>query len=129
MGFDISKRDLTEIAEAGYEFELLLPGSGEKTDAFVKVRGDQSKIVKNYTRKKYDEIGVRSKRKTPVTLEEAEEFAVEGAVIRIISWRGIEEDGKEVPFTVENATRILSKHSWIREQIQEAASEQLNFLG
>ena len=132
MGFDLSKKNLAEIAEAGYEFELRIPGSNEKTGAFVKVRGDQSKIVKAYIRKKFDEVNTRnnSKRKgNDITLEEAEEMAVEAAVVRIIDWKGIEEDGKPVPFTKENATRILTEHSWIREQVQEEASEQLNFLG
>lgn len=132
MGFDLNKKNLSEIAEVGYEFELRLPGSNEKTGAFIKVRGDQSKVVKAYIRKKFDEINVRnnSKRKgNDVTLEEAEEMAVESAVVRIIDWKGIEEDGKAIPFTKENATRILSEHSWIREQIQEEASQQLNFLG
>jgi len=132
MGFDLKKKNLSEIAEAGYEFELRLPGSNEKTGAFVTVRGDQSKVVKAYIRKKFDEIQTRnnSKRKgNDVTLEEAEEMAVEAAVVRIIDWNGIEEDGKPVPFTKENATRLLTEHSWIREQIQEEASEQLNFLG
>ena len=138
MGFDLNKKNLSEIAEAGYEFELRIPKSNEKTGAFVTVRGDQSKIVKAHIRKKFDEIQVReanNKRKgkagevPPMTLEEYEEDAIKEAVVRIISWKGIEEDGKPVPFTKENAVRILSEHSWIREQIQEEASEQLNFLG
>lgn len=131
MGFDLSKKNLSEIAETGFEFELRLPGSGEKTGAFIKVRGDQSKIVKNYQRKKFDEMQARqrSKRKNDdITLEEAEDMAVESAVVRIISWKGIEEGGKEVPFSKEAATRILTEHSWIREAVQEVASEQVNFL-
>lgn len=131
MGFDLSKKNLSEIAETGFEFELRLPGSGEKTGAFIKVRGDQSKIVKTYQRKKFDEMQARqrSKRKNDdITLEEAEDMAVESAVVRIISWKGIEEGGKEVPFSKDAATRILTEHSWIREAVQEVASEQVNFL-
>ena len=48
-------------------------------------------------------------------------------MVRIIDWKGILEDGAEVPFTKENATRILTEHSFIREQVMEAAGDLLNF--
>ena len=55
------------------------------------------------------------------------ELAVEAAVIRVIDWRGLSEGGKELPFSKENAERILAKHEWIREQIQEEAGQVVNF--
>jgi hypothetical protein len=136
MSLDLSKKNLSEIAEAGHEFELRLPGSKEKTGAFIKVRGEQSKVVKSYTRKTIEGLQAKNSRKRKgdndafdLSMEEAEEMAVEAAVVRIIDWRGIELEGKAVPFSKENAIRILTEHSWIREQVQDEASEQLNFLG
>jgi hypothetical protein len=130
---DLKVQNLTEISEAGYEFELTLPGSGERTGAFVKVRGEQSKTARAYARKKYaeyrqrEQVAKRKGREDEMSLEDAEDMAVETAVIRIISWRGVGEDGKEVPFTKDNAERILKENSWIREQVLENSNDLLNF--
>jgi hypothetical protein len=134
MTFDLKNHNYTEIAEAGYEFELKLPGTGEGTGAFITVRGDQSKTVKAFGRKKYSEFKLReqqAKRRgkdvEDMTLEEAEELSIESAVVRIITWKNISENGKDVPFTKENAERILKEYPFIKDQILEEAGSLLNF--
>lgn len=134
MSFDLSKNNFAEVAEAGFEFELKLPGTGEGTGAFITIRGDQSKTVKAYARKKYAEFKLkeqqakrRGKEADDMTLDEAEELAIESAIVRVISWKGIAENGKDVPFTQENAERIFKEHPWIREAVTEESSQLLNF--
>lgn len=136
MALDLTKNDLSAKAEIGYEFELKLPDSEEDSGAFVTVRGAESKSVKAYQRLKFKEYQARNnaakKRNKDVddfSIDEAEELAVEAAVGRIKDWTGISESGKDVPFTKENATRILTEHSWIREQIMEASNDLINFQG
>lgn len=131
--FDLSKKNFSEAAEAGYTFELKLP-TGEATGAFITVRGEQSKVVKQYGRKKFSEMQMkeqaarrRGKDAETMTLEEAEELAIETAIVRLIGWKGISDAGKEVPFTKEAAAEILREHSWIREQIMQESNELLNF--
>lgn len=131
---DLSKTNLSKAAETGYEFELRIPGTLEATGAFVTVRGDQSPTVKTYGKRKYQEFKMkeqaakrRGKEVEDLTLDEAEDLAVESAIVRIISWKGITEGGKEVAFTKENAERILKEHTWIREQVMEESSQLLNF--
>lgn len=134
MSLDLAVKNLAATSEAGYEFELLYPGSDEPTGAFVTVRGAQSPKVKAYARKKYSEFRLkeqqarrRGKDVEEMTLDDAEDLAIEGAIVRIISWRGIAESGVDVPFNAENAARILKEHSWIREQVQEQSDTLLNF--
>ncbi len=134
MSFDLTKNNYGEVAEAGYEFELKLPGTGEGTGAFITVRGDQSKTVKAYARKKYAEFKLkeqqarrRGKDPEDMTLEEAEELAVEAAIVRVITWKGIDESGKAVAFTKDTASRIFMEHPWIRDQVMEESSQILNF--
>jgi hypothetical protein len=134
MAFDLAKHNYTEIAEEGYKFELKLPGTGEGTGVFITVRGDQSKTVKAFGRKKYSEFKLREqqakrrgKEVDDMTLEEAEELSIESAVVRVIAWENITENGKEVLFTKENAERIFKEHSWIKDQVMEEAGQLLNF--
>jgi len=130
---DLKVKNLSETSEAGYEFELTYPGSGERTGAFIKVRGAESKIARAYTRKKYLEyrqkeiMAKRKGREEEMSLEDAEDMAIESCITRIISWRGLGEAGAEVSFNKENAERILREHSWIRTQIMEESEQLLNF--
>jgi len=134
MSFDLNKNNFADAAEAGYEFELLLPGTQEPTGAFITVRGDQSKTVKAYARKKYAEFRLReqqAKRRgkdvEDMTIEEAEELSIEAAIVRVIGWRGISEGKTEVAFSKENAARIFAAHSWIKDAVMEESSQLLNF--
>lgn len=134
MSLDLAKTNLSEAADAGYEFEIKLPGSGEGTGAFITVRGEMSKTVKAYARQKFREFQLkeqqakrRGKANEDLTLEEAEDLAIETAIVRVIGWRGITENGKEVAFSKENADRIFREHSWIREQVMEESGQLLNF--
>jgi hypothetical protein len=133
-GFDLAKKNLGVIAEAGFEFELKLPGSEEPTGAFITVRGDMSKTVRSHARTRVNEFQTKAriaKKKRQdiddLTLDEIEEMSIEDCVVRVITWKGFLDDGKEVPFTRENAERVLKEHSWIREQIMEVATEVTNF--
>lgn len=135
MGFDLSKNDLSKLSEVGYEFELTLPEVRTPTGAFVTVRGVNSPSVKAFGRKKFAEMQMQeqiAKRKgrevEPMTIEDAEDLATETALIRLITWKGIEEDGKELKFSAESAKRILKEHSWIREQILSESDNLSNFL-
>jgi hypothetical protein len=62
-----------------------------------------------------------------MTLEEAEELSIESAIVRVIGWKNITENGKEVAFTKENAERIFKEYSWIKDQVMEESGQLLNF--
>ena len=131
--FDLTKNNVGVANEAGYEFELTIPGTGEKTGAFVKVRGEQSPVVKAFSKRKYTEYKLkqdaakRRNKEYELDLDEAEEISIEAAIVRIISWKGLSEGKVEVPFTKENAERILKEHDWIKDQVMEESSQALNF--
>jgi hypothetical protein len=130
---DLKVKNLSEISEAGHEFELTYPGSGERTGAFIKVRGSESKVARAYARKKYTEykqrevMAKRKGRDEEMSLEDAEDMAIESCITRVISWRGLGEEKVEIPFTKENAERVLREHSWIRTQIMDESDQLLNF--
>ena len=134
MAFDIVKTNLAEKAELGYEFEVKLP-DGSPTDFYITVRGTQSPKVKAYSKKVFNQLQVKeqqAKRKgkqdQPVDLDEAEETLIKSAVARIVTWKGLEEDGKEVKPTEENFKRIMREQDWIRSQVLEEADIAANFI-
>ena len=134
MALNLSVLNVSEVSESGIEIELVHPATGEGLDAWVRVRGKDSRTVQNHARKVVNDMQKREKiakgknKDADMSIEELEMLAVERAVIRIISWRGIEEDGQPVPFTVENATRILKDNPWIREQVLENSDDLTGFF-
>ncbi len=134
MALNLSVLNVSEVSESGIDIELVHPATGEGLDAWVRVRGKDSRTVQNHARKVMNDMQKREKiakgknKDADMSIEELEMLAVERAVIRIISWRGIEEDGQPVPFTVENATRILKDNPWIREQVLENSDDLTGFF-
>ena len=134
MALNLSVLNVSEVSESGIEIEFVHPATGEGLDAWVRVRGKDSRTVQNHARKVVNDMQKREKiakgknKDADMSIEELEMLAVERAVVRIISWRGIEEDGQPVPFTVENATRVLKDNPWIREQVLENSDDLTGFF-
>jgi hypothetical protein len=134
MALNLSVLNVSEVSESGIDIELVHPATGEGLDAWVRVRGKDSRTVQNHARKVVNDMQKREKiakgknKDADMSIEELEMLAVERAVIRIISWRDIEEDGQPVPFTVENATRVLKDNPWIREQVLENSDDLTGFF-
>ena len=150
---DIYEKILADLQSAGnageyytpravtqFMVDILDPQLGESvldpacgTGGFLTVRGEKSKIVQQHARKIVTEMQKREKiakgkgKDVDLNIEELEDLSVDRAVVRIISWRGISEDGEDIPFTKENAARILKEHSWIKEAVFENSDELLNF--
>ena len=132
MAFDIVKQDFSVTSEAGYTFNLILP-TGEDSGAKLTVIGELSKTVKAFARKSLNEFRQRqqiAKRKgkdEELSIEELEDLAVEQALVRLVGWTGVTENGKEVPFSKDKAREVLKAHSWIREAVMLEAEDVTNF--
>lgn len=134
MAFDIKKTNLAEQAETGYEFEVKLP-DGTSTDFYITVRGNLSPKMKKYSKDLFNKMQMkdiqnkkRNKGEQPIDLDEAEQTLVESASVRIVTWRGLEEDGKVVEPTPENFKRIMLEQDWIRAQVLEQSDDASNFI-
>lgn len=132
MAFDLKLTNLAEIAETGYKFEVKLP-DGDSTGFYITVRGDQSPKVKAYAKRQFSQLQAKervAKRKgkeVDYDFEDYEEMAIENAALRVVTWEGLLEDGKEVKPTEENIKRIMAEQDWIRAQVLEEASIAANF--
>jgi len=62
-----------------------------------------------------------------MSLDEAEELAVESALVRLVAWAGIKENGVDVVFSKDKAAEVLKAHPWIREAIVQEASDVTSF--
>jgi hypothetical protein len=133
MSFDLKKNDPTKSAEVGYEFDVVMP-DGTITDIKIKVRGALSKVVKDFYRNTFSQMQVkeqaakkRGKEPEPMSLQESEDFAIQSSALRVISWSGIAEDGKEVPYSKDECLRIMKDYPFLREAVTQESEQVLNF--
>lgn len=132
---NLKEKNLSTLAEAGYEFELIVPGEVEGSGAFITVRGAESKIARAQQRKRFKENQMKEEKarrlgkEVKFELEELEDLATETAVTRVINWRGIvlDETSGELFFTPENAVQVFTDHPWIREAVLKESNEIDNF--
>lgn len=131
---DLNQLNLTEQGEAGFTLQLLHPIDRNELEGMtIRIRGDKSKTVEAFERKRIKELQKREKmlkgksKDTDFTVEELEDMAVEAAVVRIMGWTGMKEDGEDLNFSAENAAYLMRKFAWMREQVREAAEDLDNF--
>ncbi len=102
------------------------PVTGEKTDAWVKVAGPDSKLAKQ--RRAQIQRLFRGKRNiSDIDIDTLEKEALETRVALTLDWGNIELD-KPLKCTEENARKVYSEYPWIAEQIDAFQGDRANFF-
>lgn len=129
---ELNNVNLAAQAAVGYNLELVHPATGDKLGGVITVRGDESREVQSYNRKRFMELQKRERmnkgKNTDYTLNEIEEIGVESATVRVMSWKNITKDGIDLEFNKENAEMLFRDYPWIRKQVMEAAEDLSLFL-
>lgn len=139
---DISKINIIKAATDGLDVEIVNPATGDKTDLIIKVTGamstnykddmvlllaeiedfkEQNKLPDNATRKQKAELDIKFNKFD-------EEITAKFLAKYTIGWSGMEENGKKVAFSKEEAERIYLEYPIIRGQIQRAMMDISNFI-
>lgn len=129
---EITNFNLAAQAAVGYNLELVHPATGDKLGGVIIIRGDESREVQNYNRRRFQELQKRERmnkgKDTSYTLAEIEEIGIESAITRVIGWKNIKKDGIELDYNKENAEMVFRDYPWIRNQVMEAAQDLTLFL-
>ncbi len=125
---DLSQFDgLAQAQEEGIDVSILHPKTGESLGITIKVAGPDSDRQKKARRAVQTERLNMSRNKRP-TVPELEADGLKVTVASIISWDGVIENGQAVVLTAENATSILTKYPFIREQLDSAVGDRAGFI-
>ena len=115
MGFDIRKIDTKAAAEKGLTFDLMWQDA--PVDIQISVVGAGSAAYKKHKAIADAKESNAIKRNKPLTDDEKNDLYVTLAAHCTTGWKGMILDGKEVPFTVENAVKIYTDFPWIGTQV------------
>ena len=125
---ELSKLNLGAAADEGYDLVLQHPINGDDLDGVIRVRGDKSRQIQAFSRKRVNELQRRERmlkgkgKDENLSIEELEAMHIESGIARVISWKNNKKDGEELPFTKENAETVFKDYPWILEQVLEASS-------
>ncbi len=127
MNIDLSSLDAAIAAqEEGEILTIRHPYTGEETDAKIRVASSESERVKSAIRPFYNKF--YQKREAKRKIEDLEELIKIQVAASIISWTGIEINGKPFEYSSKNAHFLIDKYPGFLEQIKEFSEERDSFL-
>lgn len=138
MSFDLASLNTTKLSDEGVSFELrntitdgevILDKEGKPLTITVLGKdGDKlAKIFRKYNNKK--KVAGSYKKDSDFTEEEKEDFAYKMYAEATVAWSSnIEENGKPLSFSIENAVHLYKTYPWIFEQVIDFISDRESFL-
>ena len=126
MTFDLAKLDTAKVAEEGAELRVAHPTTGEDLGITITLIGTDSKTFRDIS--KIRATMALKKKTREIDLDQNESDAVELLAKCTKGWSGITENGKDIPFSYDNAVQLYTKYLWLREQIDRFMADRSNFL-
>jgi hypothetical protein len=129
---DLAKLNLTEHANQGATMEVFHPITNEKlldnngypvtitmlgADS-TKMRQAMSDRAKRQLSKKQQQIQ---------SIDDAEKLSAELLATITIAWSGMTENGESIECNAENAVRLYTQYSWLRQQVDAFTTDRANF--
>ncbi len=133
MGFDLNNLSTAKKSDEGSVLEVLHPVNDTKLGIKITVVGQDSTIYRSFINKQANSLRQKimpGRGFMPSSVEKDQEQATNLLVTCTLGWEGIDLDGKEYPFTKENAKALYSNSGffWLREQVDKFIADRANFL-
>lgn len=121
---DLSNYDLTADAEKGFTINVYDPVTLEPSDIDIDIIGAESTAYRVAKSNGLRDVAKRTQNGENVDtdIEEAKIYAT-----CITGWKNLALDGAELEFTLENATKVLIRFAWLRDQVAAAVEKRANF--
>jgi hypothetical protein len=122
---DIAQLEMNDT----FGVNIVLP-DGTETDMVVDVYGIDSPQYKKASLARQNKAlkGMKRGKQKDATAEEIEDRGFEVLVSCTAGWSGFESGGKPLEFNDENVDNVYRKFSFIKEQVDEAISNRVNFM-
>lgn len=112
--------DVIGAAEKGFTYIMKDRDGVEDETTTVDVLGVGSRVHKQAMKKIEDQEAIFAKRGKTMPTEQSDELYIEMLAKCTRGWKNIEEDGKQVEFSYDNAIRMYTEYPALRVQVLEA---------
>jgi len=116
---DFKKYDTIAAAEKGFTY-ILKDFDDVEQDASVDVLGVGSRVHKQAQQKIDNQMAIFEKRGKKMDEDHSNELYIEMLAKCTKGWKNIEEDGKPVEFSYDNAVRMYTDYPFLRNQVLSA---------
>lgn len=117
---EFSQLVTADAHEAGAEMEILHPATGEKTGAFLLIRGIDSRTFRAAS-------SVFNKKRLEKDAD-IDALSLDLTVAVTVGWRGIKQDGADILFTKDALRSLLENSPAIRQQVDSWFTSRRNFM-
>lgn len=124
---DFRNYDTIKAAEKGFTY-ILKDFDGIEEDASVDVVGIGSRIHKQAMKKIEDQENIFARKGKTMPTEQSDDLYIEMLAKCTKGWKNIEEDGKPVEFSYDNAVRMYTDYPFLRKQVLEAIHDLRSML-
>jgi hypothetical protein len=126
---DLAQFDTSKTSEKGTELVVINPATFEETDIKIILAGTDSSYYRNQIKARAEEqLSKGQKKQTTIDIEKSEREGCQLLAACTLGWSGIEENGKAIEFTYENAVDLYTRHKWLREQVDRFVGDRANFF-
>lgn len=115
-------------ADAGAEMVVVDPGTGEPTDAVIRLAGADSQAWRRANHELATRLLKSSRGKIDKAFDEREANTAEMLASVTLGWQNIEEMGKELVYTPEAAKKLYLVYPWLAEQADNFIGNRANFF-
>ena len=130
---DLAAIDTVKGSNEGFDVRIFHPGTNEDLDITISVLGKDSDAFQKVSRAqnkkrmaKMQKGGFRNV--SPVPIEEIEQDGIALLAACTTGWTGVIIEGKEIPFSTDNAVMVYERFPWIKEQVDTAIGDRANFI-
>jgi len=123
---ELNNLDTVKGSDEGAVLYVRHPVTNEKTDAWVKMAGPDSRLAKE--RRADIRRLFRNQKQNSLDVETLEEEAKKNRVALTLDWGGIDLDGEALSFSKENVEKIYERFPWLAEQVDEFQGDRANFI-
>lgn len=117
---------LAKAQDDGIDVNITHPGTGDELGIVVRVAGPDSARQKKARALVSNERLSKSRNKKP-SVAELQADAIRITAASVISWNGIEENGKPVEYSAEAAEDIFRRFPFLYEQVADAVGDRSLF--
>jgi tRNA splicing endonuclease len=128
---DLRSLDTRKACNESTPLVLIHPVTGDDLGTTIHLLGIDSDAYKNATKKQQERIlkqAMRNRNMGGIESAERERMSLDLLASCIVGWDGLELDGQALPFSYDNATRVIEEFPWIREQVDKAVHDRGFFV-
>lgn len=125
--FDLGTFKQSQLDTA--EINIAHPLTGEETGMKIRVVSlDSDKYHQISMKLQNENIKYARKNRGKTTAEKLSSDAIELLANVTVGWDNIKINGKDLPFSLENARKLYEDYAFIKEQVDEFIGDRRNFI-